>query len=158
MVTNAMGMPLAASLSSLCSSKANQEIFAVSPRVPLCWGYFHPKHKDAKIFEKHLNPVIVVFIGLLSLSIFRWVPIYQGFSHFFNRFFALFCIGQISSSIRVWQAVQGSHRCSWTCPAVNGRWAFVINTPRILKGCLNQLICLIFWSGPGCWEEFLQLD
>ena len=23
----------------------------------------HPKHKDAKIFENHLNPVILVFIG-----------------------------------------------------------------------------------------------
>ena len=24
---------------------------------------FCPKHKDAKIFEKHLNPVMLVFIG-----------------------------------------------------------------------------------------------
>ena len=28
-----------------------------------CWGYFHPKHQDTKIFEKHLNPVMLVFIG-----------------------------------------------------------------------------------------------
>ena len=27
-----------------------------------CWGYFRPKHKDAKNFENHLNPVILVFI------------------------------------------------------------------------------------------------
>ena len=25
-------------------------------------GYFLPKHKDAKIFENHLNPVMLVFI------------------------------------------------------------------------------------------------
>ena len=28
-----------------------------------CWGYFPPKNKDAKIFERHLNPIILVFIG-----------------------------------------------------------------------------------------------
>ena len=27
-----------------------------------CIGYFNPKHKDAKIFEIHLNPVMLVFI------------------------------------------------------------------------------------------------
>ena len=27
------------------------------------WGYFHPKHKDATIFENHLNPVMLVSIG-----------------------------------------------------------------------------------------------
>ena len=26
--------------------------------------YFHPKHNDAKIFEDHLNPVMLVFIRL----------------------------------------------------------------------------------------------
>ena len=47
-----------------------------------CWGYFHPKHTNAKIVEKHLNPVILVLIRKLSLSTLRWVPICQGFSHF----------------------------------------------------------------------------
>ena len=28
-----------------------------------CWGYFCPKDKDAKVFENHLNPVMLVFIG-----------------------------------------------------------------------------------------------
>ena len=60
-----------------------------------CWGYFHPKHKDATIFENHLNPVILVFIGKLSMSTVRWVPMSQGFSHF-SGFFASFCICQIS--------------------------------------------------------------
>ena len=27
-----------------------------------CHGYFHPKHKDANIFENHLNPAMLVFI------------------------------------------------------------------------------------------------
>ena len=31
----------------------------------------YPKHKDAKINEKYLNPVMLVFIGLLSLSTLR---------------------------------------------------------------------------------------
>ena len=41
-----------------------------------------PKHKDPKIFENHLNPVILVFIGKLSLSTPRWVPTCQGFKSF----------------------------------------------------------------------------
>ena len=28
-----------------------------------CWGYFHPKHKETKIFENHVNHVVLVFIG-----------------------------------------------------------------------------------------------
>ena len=62
-----------------------------------CWGYLCPKHKDANIFESHLNPVMLVFIEKLSLSTLRWVPICQGFNHFF-RYFASFCSGQISPS------------------------------------------------------------
>ena len=56
---------------------------------------FRPSHKVAKNFENHLNPVMSVFIGQLSLSALRWVPMCQGFSHF-QFFFASFCIGQIS--------------------------------------------------------------
>ena len=42
-----------------------------------------PKHKYAKIFEKHLfNTVMLVFIGQLLLSTLRWVPVCQGFHHF----------------------------------------------------------------------------
>ena len=39
--------------------------------LPMLSGYFHPKHKGAKIFENHLNPAMLAFIGLLSLSTFR---------------------------------------------------------------------------------------
>ena len=40
------------------------------------------KHKDAKIFVNHLNPVMLVFIGQLSLSTLRGVPICQRFQSF----------------------------------------------------------------------------
>ena len=33
-----------------------------SPLV-LTFQYFRPKHKEAKIFENHQNPVMLVFIG-----------------------------------------------------------------------------------------------
>ena len=33
------------------------------------------KAHKAKIFENHLNPVMLVFIGKLLLSAFGWVPI-----------------------------------------------------------------------------------
>ena len=33
--------------------------------------YFSPKHKEAKIFENHLNPVMLVFIGQLLMSTLR---------------------------------------------------------------------------------------
>ena len=46
-------------------------------------GYFHSMHKDANTFENPLNPVMLIFIGKLSLSTLRCVPIYQGFSIFF---------------------------------------------------------------------------
>ena len=36
---------------------------------------------DAKIFENHWNPIILVFIGKFSPSTFRWVPMCQSFSH-----------------------------------------------------------------------------
>ena len=66
-----------------------------------CWGYFCPKHKDAKIFEKHLNPVMLVLIRKPSLSTLGWVPICQGFSHF-SAFLYHFVLAKLAtSSIRV---------------------------------------------------------
>ena len=59
----------------------------------LCWGYFHPKHKDAKIFENYLNPVVELFFEKLSLSTLSTnVPCFG----YFSSFFASFCVGQIS--------------------------------------------------------------
>ena len=34
-------------------------------------GYFRLKHKDAKIFENHSNPVVLVFNEKLLLTTFR---------------------------------------------------------------------------------------
>ena len=39
--------------------------------LPVLLGYFRPKYKDSKIFENHLNPVMLVFIGKLPLSTLR---------------------------------------------------------------------------------------
>ena len=52
--------------------------------------YFHPKHNDTKIFENHLKPVVLVLAEYSQLS--TDVPRFQ----LFFRFFAPFCIGQIS--------------------------------------------------------------
>ena len=54
---------------------------------------FCEKRKDAKIFEKHRNPVMLVLIRQLSLSTLRWVPMCLDFSHF-KVFFSSLWIGQ----------------------------------------------------------------
>ena len=59
------------------------------------WGYFPPKYRSAKIFENHLNPVMLVSIGWLSLQYSKMSTHVPGFQLYF-RFFASFCIGQIS--------------------------------------------------------------
>ena len=56
------------------------------------------KAQECKDFKNHLNPVMLVFIGKLLLSSLRWVP-YARVSVIF-RFFASFCIGQISQQQR----------------------------------------------------------
>ena len=66
-----------------------------------CWGYFCLKHKNAKIVENHLNPVMLVFIGKPSMSTFKWVPIGQGFGHF-SGFLHHFVLAKLAnSSIKV---------------------------------------------------------
>ena len=62
-----------------------------------CWGYFHFKHMDEKIFVNHLNPVILVFIRQLSQSTLRWVPICQGFRDF-SGFLHYLVLAKIASS------------------------------------------------------------
>ena len=55
-----------------------------------CWGFYLPKHKDAKIKKNTLKPCHVGthWKSLAENSqMIRWVPICQGFSHFSN-----FCI------------------------------------------------------------------
>ena len=66
-----------------------------------CQVYLHQKIKDAKLFENHLNLVILVFIGKLSLSTFRWVPICQGFRYFQGFHVILYLVKLCTSSIRV---------------------------------------------------------
>ena len=68
----------------------------------LCLGYFRPKNKDAKTFKNHLNPVIFIFIGLLSLSTLRWVPMCQSFGHFGGFLHHHVLAKLATSSIRVY--------------------------------------------------------
>ena len=39
-------------------------------------SYFCPKHKDAKISENHLNPVMLVLIGELFLCTLRCAMVF----------------------------------------------------------------------------------
>ena len=70
-----------------------------------CWGYFRPKHKDAKIFENHLNPVKLVFIGKPLLSTLRWVPMCQGFNHFSGFSHTFVKTKVATSSMRVYSLI-----------------------------------------------------
>ena len=57
--------------------------------------------EGAKIFENHLYTVLLVFIGKLSRSNLRWIPICQGFSDF-SGLLHHFVIGNLATrSIRV---------------------------------------------------------
>ena len=53
--------------------------------------------KKLKNSENHLNPVVLVFIGKLSRSTVRWVPICHGFSHF-SAFCHHFMLTKLASS------------------------------------------------------------
>ena len=53
------------------------------------------KHKDAEIFEIHLNPVILAFNWIALAEHFQMSTHVPGFQSLF-LFFASFCIGQIS--------------------------------------------------------------
>ena len=45
---------------SLVLTQAGVHMYNATIQPFQCWGYFHPKHKDTKIFE---NPVMLKFIG-----------------------------------------------------------------------------------------------
>ena len=83
-----------------CVGKINHQQYKGWPFQ--CWGYFRPKHKDAKIFDNHLNMVVLVFIEKLSLSTLRWVPMCQSFSLFQSCLLQYSVLAKLStSSIRV---------------------------------------------------------
>ena len=62
-----------------------------------CWAYICPVHKKVNKLWNHCNTLMVVFIGKLSLSTIRWVPICQGFSHF-SAFFHHFMLAKLATS------------------------------------------------------------
>ena len=60
-----------------------------------------PKSRWRKKFWKLQKPVMLVFIGKLSPSTFKWVPICQGFGHF-TEFLHHFVLAKLATcSIRV---------------------------------------------------------
>ena len=52
----------------------------------------------ARIFENHLNPVMLILIGKLSLRTLIWVPICQGSSHFLKVFLHHFLWAKLATS------------------------------------------------------------
>ena len=77
-------VPLSALGLYLCciASKRNLSKTCAWPRDPIrltlpMLRLLHLKDKEAKIFENHLNPVMLVLIGKLSLSTLGWVPMCQ---------------------------------------------------------------------------------
>ena len=68
---------------------------------------FNPSNAEAtfiqstRIFENHLNPVMLVFIGKLLLSTLRWVPICHGFGHFSGVLLHFVLAKLATSGIRV---------------------------------------------------------
>ena len=55
------------------------------------------KAQGRKIFENNLNPIVLVFIGKLSLGTIKWVPIYQGFIDF-SGFLHHFVLAKLATS------------------------------------------------------------
>ena len=69
------------------------------------------KHKDANIFENHLNPAMLAFIGKLLLSTLKWVPMCQNFNHF-SGFCSFVLTTSATSNIRVKEKMIGSKSSS----------------------------------------------
>ena len=59
---------------------------------------FRQKHKIAKIFVNHLNPVMLIFLGSLLMSSLRCVPVCQGFSYFLLGFLHHFVLAKLGTS------------------------------------------------------------
>ena len=95
-----------------------------------------------KIFEKHINPVMLVFIRELPLSTLRLVPICLGFSHF-SGFLHHFVLAKFStSSIRV-QRVNNWSYTMYFLSRMN-EWQ------EQLRGHLPQSSPTI-WTSPAPW-------
>ena len=84
--------------SHLLAKRVKPEMLTTVRFYPFqCWGFIRPMHKNANIFENHLNPVMLVFIWKLSLGTFRWVPIYQGLGDF-SGFYHYFVLVELATS------------------------------------------------------------
>ena len=75
------------------------QAFVTDIKPSQCWGYLLPKHKEI-IFENNLNPVMLVFIGLLSPSTLKWVTTWQGIN--LSAFYHTYVLAKLATiSIQV---------------------------------------------------------
>ena len=72
-----------------------------------------------------LNPVMLVFIGKLSLSTVRWVPICEGFSHFSA------CWPNIVLTLSCWFSLESSH------------WVLSDEYPFAMVSVISQLFVIL---------------
>ena len=87
---------------------------------------FVSMHKNAKIYENHRSPVVLVLIGKLSPSTLRWVPICQGFSNF-SGFLHYFILAKLAiSSIRFKMKICGVlHSSKYFCIDINNELSII---------------------------------
>ena len=94
------------------------------------------KHKDTKIFENHLNPVILVFIKKLSQSTLRWVLMCQGFNQFpaFLHHFVLAKFATSSRRVNLYMPI--ADKKSWQS------WWYFINEKKSSRNILGSYVIL----------------
>ena len=106
--------------------------------LPMLTLYIRPMHKNAKIFENHLNPVMLVFIWKLSLSTLRWVPICQGFGDFSGFLHHFVLMELVTSSTRV-------NYCCITTPL--WVWIQLVSCEKVT----SDLGLCAGWCSVFCW-------
>ena len=114
-------------------------------------------HKNAKIFEIHLNPVMMVFIGELLLRALRWIHICQGFSHF-SGFLHHFVLAKLAtSSIKGWYGKQ-----LWVKQLINGRqWTTKVMQSFVVRnftqcGYVSSKVQVSEWTSRQ-WQAIVMI-
>ena len=123
-------------------------------------------HKDAKIFENHLNSVMLLLIGKLSLSTLRWVPVCQDFSHF-SGFLHQYVLAQLASSIRVMKGIhlaRGEFSLVWFSSCSTGHCSGPSTLINVVgKRNLNGINVYLRWRSERDtlyqrWSTFMVLN
>ena len=98
--------------------------------------------QKAKHCKSRVNPVMLVFIGKLSLSSLRWVPICHGLS--FPSFLSSFHVDQISN-----QQLEGQ-RCWIFLKSTNQEVSWYLRRSRMVRS-LSCAWCS--WGWPWPWTS-----